>query len=106
MARAQRERFARVWMESATIAGAAASLGISPNTVRVYASELRRRGVDLPRMGTHRPTPASRGAEQAARHAHEHHVTRAKAAQIHGVSLERVLAAFARLYPESRRVTL
>jgi hypothetical protein len=28
------------------------------------------------------------------------------AAQIHGVSLERVLAAFARLYPESRRVTL
>ena len=45
-------------------------------------------------------------AELAARMAHEHHVTRAKAAQIHGVSLERVLAACARLYPESRRVTL
>lgn len=45
-------------------------------------------------------------ADLAARMAHEHHVTRARAAQIHGVSLERVLAAFARLYPESRRVTL
>ena len=45
-------------------------------------------------------------AELAARMAHEHHVTRAKAAQIHGVSLERVLAAFARLYPDSRRQIL
>lgn len=45
-------------------------------------------------------------AELAARMAHEHHVTRAKAAQIHQVPISQVLAAFARLYPESRRVTL
>ena len=45
-------------------------------------------------------------AERAAVFAAEHHVTRARAAQLHQVPISQVLAAFARLYPESRRVTL
>lgn len=106
MARALRERFARLWMSSATIAEVATSLGLSPRTVRVYASELRARGVDLPRMGTHRPRLVSPDAKLAARHAHEQHVTRAKAAQLYRVPLSQVMDAFARLYPESRRQTL
>jgi len=106
MARALRERFARVWMSSSTIAEVAASIGIARNTVRVYASELRASGVDLPRMGTHRPAPISPDAERAAVFAAEQHVTRAKAAQLFQVPVSQVIDAFQRLYPDSRRQIL
>lgn len=43
-------------------------------------------------------------AYQAAEHAGERHVTRMRASLLFGVPLELVDAAFAHLYPESRRV--
>lgn len=45
-------------------------------------------------------------AERAAVFAVENHTTRVKAAQLYQVPISQVLDAFARLYPESRRVTL